>query len=253
MERPPRKGGLHLVQPAHETPEEWQQCGSEHIHTGYRRGEPSLTGCLASWLYIHNETVNIYSHILGATIFLLPLVLLIFTTLSLPSRYHVATTADVVVCSTYLLGVAMCFALSTAFHTLMAHSRALYLAGLKVDFQGVLVLMWGATVPLVYYTFPCDGAWRLRTAYLGLFTLLACACSAVTFLPRFNAPDLGPYRAALFATFGVGSFALPIGHGVLSEGWEEMGERVGLGWILATVVCNGVGVGLYAMKVSLKC
>lgn len=120
--------------------------------------------------------------------------------------------------------------------------------GMKFDFQGVLVLMWSATVPLIYYTFPCDG--RLRLFYMGLFTVLAAACSAVTFLPRFSGPHLGPYRAVLFGAFGGGSFALPIFHGLLQKGLGNMWESVGLGWILATVAWNGIGVAVYGVKVS---
>lgn len=131
----------------------------------------------------------------------------------------------------------------------MAHSEAVYLLNMKLDFQGVLVLMWAATVPLVYYTFPCEPT--LRAAYWGLISVLAAACSAVTFLPRFSAPHLGPYRAVLFGAFGVGSFALPIAHGVLVHGLGEEWERVGLGWVLWTVVCDGAGVVVYALKVSL--
>lgn len=172
---------------------------------------------------------------------------------ALPRRYYyhyyqVATPADVVVCTTYLAGVTACFLLSTGFHTLMAHSEAVYLAGMKLDVQGVLVLMWGATVPLVHYVFPCDAGTRL--GYWALCTALAGACSAVTFWPRFDGPHLGPCRAALFGAFGAGSFALPIAHGIIKYGVEDMWARVGLGWILATVVCNGLGVGVYAMKVG---
>lgn len=197
---------------------------------------------------MHNETVNIHSHILGALVFLaLPGY---FLAASVPPRYRAATAADVAVCCTYFVGVAVCFVLSTAFHTLMAHSRAVYLLGMKLDFQGVLVLMWAATAPLVYYTFPCRDGAVVRAAYAALFTALAGACSAVTFLPRFSGPHLGPYRAALFGAFGAGSFAVPITHGLARYGLEEMWRRVGLGWILGTVVCNGVGVGVYGLKVS---
>jgi hypothetical protein len=28
--------------------------------------------------------------------------------------------------------------------------------GMQLDFQGVILLMWGATVPLIYYSFYCD-------------------------------------------------------------------------------------------------
>lgn len=192
-----------------------------------------------------DETVNIWSHILGALLFIS---LTVFVLNEIPARYHAASTADVVVCSTYFLGVALCFALSTAFHTLMAHSEAVYLLNMKLDFQGVLVLMWGATVPLVYYSFPCDPA--LRAGYWGLISALAAACSAVTFLPRFSGPHLGPYRAVLFGAFGGGSFALPIVHGVVVHGLREEWERAGLGWVLWTVVCDGVGVLVYSLKVS---
>lgn len=226
--------------------EEWQQHGSEHIQTGYRRATACITDCLSSWLYIHNETVNIYSHIIGALVFL-SLPAYVFA-ISIPPRYRVATATDVLVCSTYFLGVAVCFTLSTIFHTFMSHSQRLYLLGMKLDFQGVLALMWSATVPLIYYTFPCDG--RLRLFYGGLFTVLASVCSAVTFLPRFSGPHLGPYRAALFGSFGFGSFAVPIAHGLMREGLDETWKRIGLGWILATVACNGVGVGVYGLKVS---
>lgn len=146
--------------------------------------------------------------------------------------------------------MALCFALSTAFHTLMAHSEAVYLLNMKLDFQGVLVLMWAATVPLVYYSFPCDRDWPLRAGYWALISGLALACSAVTFLPCFSGPHLGPYRALLFGTFGVGSFALPIAHGIVRHGLGEEWERAGLGWILWTVVCDGIGVLVYGLKVS---
>lgn len=130
----------------------------------------------------------------------------------------------------------------------MAHSEAAYFLGMKLDIQGVLVLMWGATIPLVYYTFPCDLG--LRVGYWALFTVLAALCSAFTFLPMFSGPHLGPYRAALFGSFGAGSFALPIAHGIVKYGLEEMWRMVGLGWVLATVLCDGIGVGVYAMKVG---
>lgn len=229
--------------------EEWQQHGSDHVQTGYRRASASVTDCLLSWTFVHNETVNIYSHILGALVFL-SLPTYVFS-VSLPPRYHIATPTDVLVCTTYLLGVAACFVLSATFHTLMSHSQTLYLFGMKLDFQGVLVLMWSATVPLVYYTFPCDG--RLQAFYLGLLSALAGLCSAVTFLPRFSGPHLGPYRAALFGAFGAGSFALPIAHGLLKHGLAEMRGRAGLGWIAATVVCNGLGLVVYGLKVSTRC
>lgn len=53
----------------------------------------------------------------------------------------------------YLFGVATCFLLSVSFHTLMSHSARGFSFGLQLDFQGIILLMWSATAPMVYYTF----------------------------------------------------------------------------------------------------
>lgn len=53
----------------------------------------------------------------------------------------------------YLFGVAICYTLSVIFHTLMAHSARGFAFGIQLDFQGIIVLMLSATVPMVYYTF----------------------------------------------------------------------------------------------------
>jgi len=48
--------------------EEWRQ-DNEWIVTGYRVSDGSYASCFQSLLYIHNETGNIYSHLLGGVIF----------------------------------------------------------------------------------------------------------------------------------------------------------------------------------------
>lgn len=134
----------------------------------------------------------------------------------------------------------------------MSHSERFYLLGMKLDIQGVLVLMWSATVPLIYYSFPGDepSAASLRVAYHTAIGLLAAACSAATLLPQLSGPVLGPARAALFAAFGAGSFLVPVAHGVLKCGLRDQGERIGLPWIAATGVFNGTGAVAYMLKVS---
>ena len=48
----------------------WQQ-DNEYILSGYRQPTGSFKRCFKSLGYIHNETVNIYSHIAGAALFLI--------------------------------------------------------------------------------------------------------------------------------------------------------------------------------------
>lgn len=139
----------------------------------------------------------------------------------------------------------------------MSHSERAYRLGLKLDFQGILLLMWGATVPLIYYGFACRPA--LQSGYLCVTSALALACSAATFWPLFSGPHLGHWRAALFGSFGVGSFLAPIAHSLALSLEEEGGgrgrgvraqaRRVGLPWILATLLFNTLGTTAYTFKV----
>ena len=91
----------------------------------YRAISKSYKQSLKSILGIHNETgkilrsacrsrtdsspVNIFSHLIGSALFF---ALPIPVYYSLQPRYDTATTADVVVFSTFFFGVAICFALS---------------------------------------------------------------------------------------------------------------------------------------------
>ncbi|KAK7993956.1 transcription Factor IIF- Rap30/Rap74- interaction [Apiospora arundinis] len=250
----------------------WRQEGSEHIRTGYRRETASWKDCLWSWTYLHNETVSIFSHVVGALLFL-SLPYHIFHT-EIPPRYAVATAADMVVCSVYFGGVAICFTLSTIFHTFMSHSPTVYARGMQLDFQGILLLMWGSTAPLAYYSFGETPSWQgdggnylhaassssssssssatTMTIYGVATTVLAALCSLATFHPNIGGPRLGHARAVLFAAFGAGSFLVPIVHGVWTYGWAETSRRVGLPWIGLTVACNGFGVLVYAFKIPEK-
>ncbi|KAI0158040.1 hemolysin-III channel protein-like protein Izh2 [Hypoxylon sp. FL1284] len=222
----------------------WKQHGSDHLRTGYRAESGSIRSCLHSWSYLHNETVNIFSHIIGAVLFL-GLPFCIFRT-EIPPRYKIATTADVVVCSIYFLGVGVCFTLSALFHTFMCHSEAVCSLGMKLDYQGILLLMWGANVPLIYYSIPCE--LRSQIAYWSLNTLLAGLCSVATFHPSIGGPHLGHMRAWLFATFGFCSVIAPILIGIAKHGIEDQTSRVGLPWILLTALFDGIGVVVYALK-----
>jgi adiponectin receptor len=129
----------------------------------------------------------------------------------------------------------------------MCHSEPVYRLGIQLDYQGILLLMWGSTVPLIYYSFPYDT--QLQTSYWSAATALASLCSLATIHDSVGAPHLGHIRAALFSTFGIGSFLVPIAHGMLRDEALVQSQRIGAVWIAVTVFFNGVGVVAYTFKV----
>lgn len=128
----------------------------------------------------------------------------------------------------------------------MCHSEKAFATGMQFDFQGIIVLMWGANIPLIYYSFECSR--KLRIVYWTLTSFLATCCSIVTFLPKFSQPHLRPLRAATFGSLALSTF-IPVVHGFIDYGRTQY-YRIGFPWVIATLVLNAVGAGAYAAKVS---
>lgn len=142
--------------------------GSRYIETGYRRASGSVRKCIHSWTHLYNEPVNIYSHVFGSLLFLtIPTYV---SGLQISPRFAVATPADIAACSIYFVGVSVRFFLSAIYHTIMNHSYEYPRLGLELDYQGITLLMWGATVPLIYYGFNCNS--KLQKLYWFLLSAL---------------------------------------------------------------------------------
>ncbi|TRX89055.1 hypothetical protein FHL15_010074 [Xylaria flabelliformis] len=139
----------------HEIPA-WQQ-DNEYILSGYRSTSGSAWKSVTSLRYLHNQTINAYSHLLGAVLFL-----------ALPVHFYQneylrqenAHVEDIYVVTVYCLGVAVCFTLS-ATHSLTSFCN-------KLDYFGILILMWGAGIPTIYYGFLCNNI--LRVLYWTMHT-----------------------------------------------------------------------------------
>lgn len=128
----------------------------------------------------------------------------------------------------------------------MSHSSKAFSLGMKLDFQGIILLMWAANVPLIYYGFICDSS--LQITYWCLISFLALCCSIFTFQPTFNEPHLRPLRAATFGMLALSTF-IPVVHGIARYGCERQNQRLALQWVLATLVLNTTGAAAYAFKV----
>ena len=221
---------------------EWQR-DNEHIISGYRRPSHSFRNSLESTKYIHNETVNIHSHLLGAALFFsLPAAV----RFSLPTSFHTAQWADVVVFSLFFYGVAVCFLLSSTFHIFSNHSPKINILGNQLDYLGIVILMWGSTIPTVYYGFYCDP--DLQQRYWTVVSMLAVGCVVATFNSRFRSPALRPYRAAMYGGLGASAIVF-ITHGLLLYGWKLQNRRMSLNWMGLMTFFNLTGAFAYVIRV----
>lgn len=137
----------------------WQQDNS-HIHGSYRPQSSSFAGSFASLFYLHNESVNIYSHLLGAVLLSITSIILYYT---FAPRYPSASQNDLLAFACFFAGAAACLGMSATFHTISNHSQKVASIGNKLDYAGIVFLIWGSFVPSIFYGF-C-GQEKLQRAY----------------------------------------------------------------------------------------
>ena len=241
IQAPKHIGSIQQLKTWDEIPP-WQQ-DNEYIRTGYRPATASFIKCFQSLRYIHNETINIYSHVLGAVVFLL---LPVPTFYSVLVRYPRASQADRIVFSTFFYGVSFCFVLSATYHIITNHSPKVQRFGNQLDYLGIVILMWGSTIPSIYYGLYCDPT--LQKLYWANVSVLAIICIVATLHPKFRHPTIRPYRAAMYAALGLSAVAFVV-HGILLHGFEIQNRRMSLAWMGLMAGFNLVGAVLYAIRV----
>jgi hypothetical protein len=138
---------------------DWYQ-DNYYITGGYRPISNSYAGSFASWGYLHNEFVNVYTHGLGAVFYPLLGFGLYF---ALKDRYATSSVGDVLACGCFFLGALLCLGMSATFHTIMNHSLKVRKLGNALDYLGIVCLIAGSFVPNVYYGYYCDP--HLQVAY----------------------------------------------------------------------------------------
>lgn len=130
----------------------WQQ-DNVYITSGYRPPTNSFAKSFSSLGYLHNETVNIWSHLLGA---ITAVTFGFFAYNQIHPRYERANDTDILVFSCYFIGATACLGMSATYHAISNHSQRVNKIGNQLDYVGIVALIWGSFVPSIYYGFGRD-------------------------------------------------------------------------------------------------
>ncbi|KAF2185783.1 HlyIII-domain-containing protein [Zopfia rhizophila CBS 207.26] len=221
---------------------QWQR-GNSHIHTGYRPASSSFLVSFHSLFYLHNETVNIYTHLLPSLV-IIPFSGLLYCALS--PRYATATHADIIVFSCFFASAAFCLGMSATYHTISNHSPLVARIGNAFDYVGIVGLITGSFIPSMYYVFYCQP--HLQWTYWGMISGIGLGCAAVSIIPRFRTPEWRATRATMFVSLGL-SAVFPVSHGLWLFGFEQMRTQIGLDWVLLQGSLYILGATIYAERV----
>lgn len=226
----------------------WLQ-DNAYLRTGYRAPSSSVWRSLASSFGIHNETVNILSHFVGAVAFLIlaqcpfPLALPTppFPVLTLPLNDWPLFP--------FYGGAVVCLTLSALYHATSNVSPEFAKKGNQADYVGIIALIIGSFISSIYYGFQCHP--YLQKTYWTMITSIGAACAVVTVNPRFRTPEWRAWRAAMFVAMGM-SAVIPVIHGLRIYGLDGMEERIGLRWLAAQGLTYVAGATLYALRIPEK-
>ncbi|KAJ7240449.1 hemolysin-III related-domain-containing protein [Mycena rebaudengoi] len=222
---------------------EWQK-DNEYIVSGYRVVQNHWRGCFVSvFAYLHNETINIHSHLWGAALFAYFLVTFDETYLK---QYPGATWADSLVFMVFLSSAIFCMSASAFYHTSTCHSERVASRCHALDYSGIVVLTVGSFYPALYYGFFCSA--QLQFLYIGLITSLGLGAAYIVLNPEYSKPTHRGARTGVFIALGLSAVA-PISHCLLTQGSHRVISELGFGWLVFSGALYIAGALLYANRI----
>ena len=217
--------------------------GNPDIHSGYRV-HLSPSRCLKSIFVWTNETLNIWTHLVGFFVF--ALLLLYYNMCRIPEMG--GDVWDHVVVTTGLVCYQFCMISSVAFHTFNCQSEADYCRWLLVDLNGISIGFVGCYIPAVYYGFYCETLWK--NVYIAIITLLSALILFKRESPQSTEDESVWFKQHLIlyvalAVFGV----VPTVHLICLSGWSSDYVQMCLPKVVTFYMLLGVAVLIYLGKI----
>lgn len=219
----------------------WQQ-DNHFIRSGYVKQTDSYKTSVKSLFYIHNETGNIYSHLLPSLVAIGVLVSYIKYQLPKKQPLEVWEWANFL---QFGVAVTFCLAMSSIFHCLKSHSHKISKFGNQLDYFGIIILITCSLNSIVLFAY--HDLWY-KFGFCGVFVVLGAICTFFTLDPKFLSNVYRPIRSTMFILFGL-SGVLPILVSLKQDGYVVTNEKAGMNWLILEGVFYITGAVLYAMRV----
>ncbi|OTF75592.1 adiponectin receptor-like protein, partial [Euroglyphus maynei] len=173
----------------------WMQ-DNEYLHTGHRPPLPTFWACIKSIFRLHTETGNIWTHGIGALLFVC-LFIYEFVTISAHK-----TAVDRLMLTIYFCGIITCLLFSCMFHTFSCYASPKVIKIFsKLDYCGISIQIIGSMTPALYYGFYED--LNMFKLYISFGIVLCILSIAVSLWDKFGEPQYRGFRAMVFLCFGL--------------------------------------------------
>ena len=245
----------------HDLPQWMQDNENELILTSYRKPTYSCRLSLKTIWNLHNETVNIWTHLLGTVLFLC-ILLPLFLTQALLAPAVQLSSLDTLFVTLYHIGVTGCFLLSSTFHTFSSHSPSTLRFTNILDHTGIILVIYTSTLSMIHFTFYCPFHRYLRHTYMAISTVLALVSVVLTFLPSLpnirseshafklctHRTNPKTYKWLSHSLFGLSSF-LPLFHASAIYSPAHLQSRASALHFTALALINFTGGVIYILHI----
>ncbi|KAG5799031.1 hypothetical protein H9Q69_001972 [Fusarium xylarioides] len=235
----------------HEIPE-WRR-DNKYILAGCRPLEADYLQVIKSLTFLHNETCNVYTHLIGAL--LLPLFATTILRTIYGPQYNNVIRTDFIMFSVFFCSAESCLIFSAVYHLIGSHSHEVEQFWHRMDLLGIVIVTVGTFIPGIYYIFNCEPFlqkihWTIvchpsHSVTSSAVVLCGSATAALISIPEFRTLRWRKVRVGAYVALGASAF-IPLLHGVQVHGLDYMLEYSGMRWYLVELLLYGGGCSLYA-------
>ncbi|KAK7304131.1 hypothetical protein RJT34_15199 [Clitoria ternatea] len=145
----------------------------------------------------------------------------------------------------FLAGGMGCLAFSSLSHLLACHSKRFNLFFWRLDYAGISLMIVCSFYAPIYYVFFCNP--HIRLIYLSSITVLGVLAIITLLAPSLSSPSFRFFRATLFFSMGF-SGVVPAVHALVSH-WGHPQVLVALGFEVLMGVLYGTGAVFYVRRI----
>ncbi len=224
---------------------------NEFIHGSYRPPTLSVRGCFKSVFHLHNETWNIWTHLVGFLFFMVLVMGVFIFGDYITGLFEDVKIADLpwneqLVLAAFFGGATICLLCSTLFHILHNHSKSIHSLFSRFDYSGIAFLITGSSIPAYYYGFYC--AWIAKYTHISVVVVLCAICITISMWRKFNTPKYRVFRFVVFVLFGLYG-VVPAVHIYLRDGYALASHAYAM-WGIVIMAALYIGGGaLYAFRI----